>query len=1326
MSEDLLKPTKMNDASHSTNETSAERLHPIASLPINEAARLEALRRYNVLDTPPEAAFDRVTSLAARLFDVPIALVSLIDASRGWFKSCYGFDLREVQRDATICNFTLLSDQVLVIPDTRQDDRLTCNPFVQNEPGLRFYAGAPLLTQDGFTLGTLCLLDTKPRPALTTEQQATLADLAAVVMNELELRLATHKISQIDAALVEVTKSVAVVTGEAFFDALVQRFTKVLGVDYAYIGLVKDDDPKTIRTIATCAKNQLIDNFDYSLRNTPCEAAIAERKLCCYPNGVQTLFPNASLLNPLDIESYAAIPFFDSAGVPLGILGIMHGKPLENVQLAESLLTIFALRVVTEIERQQTETIRQQAQRNLEHQVIQRTAALSKTNQLLSLEVIDRQQAEADLQQEQEVLKVLLDNVQAGIVACNAEGVLTLFNRAARNFHGLPDPLLSPEQWAEHYDLYLPDGNPMAKEDIPLLRALQGEIVNQVEMVIVPKQGTARSLLASGQTIADAQGNKQGAVVVMHDITERKLAEATRLRLAEERTQLIQQQIQEQAARLEAEADQQRSAFLVAISTVLAASLDYEQTLARVADVVVPYFADWCTIDLLQNQAISRVAVAHSNPDKVKLGWELHQKYPKRLDDVAGVPRILRTGQAEMVAEIPDRAIAAIAKDAEHLQILRELGLKSRITSPLIARGQILGTISFVTAESDRRYAQADLALADDIAHRAAISIDNARLYREAQQAQQTAERSTERIARLQSVTAAFSESLTPDQVAQVIADHGIAALGANFALVALLNEASAELEVVQLVGDELSQSEGLQRFSLHAPLPLAEAVRSGKPIWAESSNDRARCYPHLPKQYVQYQFSAWISVPLMVEGHAVGGISLGFTEPQLLDEEQQAFILSLAQQCAQAIARAHLYESERIARNDAVRAVARSAEANRVKDEFLAVLSHELRTPLNPILGWAGLLRSGKLDAAKTAHAIETIERNAKLQTQLIEDLLDVSRILQGKLKLSIVPVNLAFTVQSALGTVQLAAEAKGIEFRTEVDDRSDATENLSDAAYPSRLMVLGDSVRLQQIIWNLLTNAIKFSDAGDRVTIRLSQVARHAQIQVIDSGKGIHPDFLPHMFEYFRQADSTSTRKFGGLGLGLAIVRHLVELHGGTVQAASLGEGQGATFTVQLPLLESRLAAGAKANDRFQPAPRLHLPLDGVRILLVDDDADARDLVAFILKQAGAIATVVDSAIAALDCFSKTKPDIIISDIGMPEKNGYGLIRDIRALSPTQGGQTPAIALTAYAGEIDQQQAFAAGFKTHMTKPVDAEQLVQAIAELVRATEASHHNID
>ncbi|PSB17702.1 diguanylate cyclase [filamentous cyanobacterium CCP2] len=1292
-------------------------LQPIAtslSQPINEAERLQALHRYNVLDTPPEIAFDRITSMAARLFDVPIAFVSLVDESRAWFKSCYGLKLREVPRNSTLCSFALLCNEVLVIPDTQQDDRLQDNPtdnpfapFVQKEPGVRFYAGAPLLTQDGFNLGTLCLLDTKPGKALTEQQQATLTDLAAMVVDELELRLAAQKVSHIDAALLQISQGVSAATGEAFFYALVQHFTNVLNVDYAYIGLADGADQETIRTIAACGKGQIIDNFEYLLRDTPCREVIQQRKLCCYPSRVQALFPNAPLLEPLKIESYAAIPFFDSVGTP-GLLGIMDGKPLENIQIIESLLTIFALRVTAELERQQAETSRQQAHHDLERLVENRTTELSQTNTHLSLEIAERQQAETALQTKQEMLNILLDHVQVGIVACDAEGILTLFNQTAREFHGLPNhgPMgqLLPDQWAEQYDLYMPDGKTrMPKEEIPLFRALQGQTVHNVEMIIAPHQGTRRTLLASGRAIVDAQGNKQGAVVAMHDITERKQIEA-------ERSQLIQEQIREQTARLEAEAGQRRAAFLVEVSTALAASLEYERTLASVADLVVPFFADWCAIDLVNyqlqsdaspdSQSIHRVAVAHRDPDKAKLGWELHRRYPQQQGATEGVPKVLRTGQAEMAAEIPDATLAAVAHDAEHLQILRELGLKSCIVSPLIARGQILGAISFVTAESDRRYSPSDLALAEDIAHRAAIAIDNARLYREAQQAQQAAERSAERIARLQSVTAACSESMTPDQVAEVIVEQGMAALGASFAMVALLNEMGSELEVVRVEGSELEQVEGWHRFSVNSPVPLAEAVRTGQPIWVEPTEQRVARYPHLAEHYQQQHFGAWVSIPLTVEGRTVGGMSFAFAEPELLNEEEQAFILSLSQQCAQAIVRTHLYEAERIARSEAVREAERSADANRIKDEFLAILSHELRSPLNPILGWVKMLRSGMLDTTKTAHALETIERNAKLQTQLIEDLLDVSRILQGKLSLTTVPVSLTLSIQAALETVRLAAEAKNIQIQTILN--------------PPDVQVLGDSARLQQIVWNLLSNAVKFTPPGGQVTIRLDKLTEFAQIQVCDTGKGIQPDFLPYVFDYFRQADSTTTRKFGGLGLGLAIVRHLAELHGGTVQAESQGEGQGATFTVRLPLLKDGGETCADQDSLFTDVSLNLQPLQGIRVLLVDDEADARDLVEFILKEAGAIVQAVDSAQSALAWLERFQPDILVSDIGMPEENGYSLLSKIRTLPAERGGQVPAIALTAYAREEDRNQALAVGFQQHLSKPVALNDLIQAIKNL------------
>ena len=816
-----------------------------------------------------------------------------------------------------------------------------------------------------------------------------------------------------------------------------------------------------------------------------------------------------------------------------------------------------------------------------------------------------------------------------------------------------------------------------------LSRAINQGVEHNLEYRIIWDDGSIRYAACRGKAFFNEAGKATHMSGVVLDITDRKQSEAERIQL-----------IQEQTARQEAEANQQRAGFLAQVSATLASCLDYESTLASVANLVVPYFADWCSVDLLQdNQLINRVAVAHQDPEKVKLGWELHQHYPRKLDEPGGVPKVLRTGLPEMVTEISDVALAKGIPDPEHLRIIREIGLKSCMMLPLMARERIFGAISFFTAESERRYSTPDFSLAEEIAHRAAIAIDNARLYQEAQQAQKTAEQALERIARLQSITAALSESLTPAQVSDVIVEQSMAALKASSALVALLNENKTELEIVRAVGYNQDLLDAWRYFPIDSPSPLAEAVRTGQPAWAESRQNRIARYPHLAEAYAQYDIDAWISIPLMVEGSAVGGITLGFIQLQELSGEDQAFILAVAQQCAQAIARAHLYEAERTARSAA-------EAANRIKDEFLAVLSHELRTPLNPILGWAKLMRTRKLDRATSDRALETIERNAKLQTQLIEDLLDVSRILQGKLNLNFGRINLVSVIEAAIETVRLSAEAKSIQIQTSLE--SGVGE------------VLGDANRLQQVIWNILSNAIKFTPIGGQVKIKLEQVSSQLQICVTDTGKGIAPEFLPYVFDYFRQADGATTRKFGGLGLGLAIVRHLVELHGGTVQAESLGEGQGATFTVRLPYLqdENKGIKDAKANSLVVAAQSS--PLSGLEILVVDDDADMREFLPFMLEQYGATVTVVASAIEALTALSQSQPNLIISDIGMPEMDGYMLMRQVRSLEPEQGGTIPAIALTAYAGEMDHQQAIAVGFQQHISKPVDPEELVRAIASL------------
>ncbi|MEH2193792.1 MAG: ATP-binding protein [Nostoc sp.] len=404
--------------------------------------------------------------------------------------------------------------------------------------------------------------------------------------------------------------------------------------------------------------------------------------------------------------------------------------------------------------------------------------------------------------------------------------------------------------------------------------------------------------------------------------------------------------------------------------------------------------------------------------------------------------------------------------------------------------------------------------------------------------------------------------------------------------------------------------------------------------------------------------------------------------------------VIDITERKAAEAERDRLLELEQAARTEA-------ETANRIKDEFLAVLSHELRSPLNPILGWARLLQTREFQPAEIKKAIATIERNAKLQAQLIEDLLDVSRILQGKLNLKMFPVNLVLVIEAGLETVRLAAEAKNIQIQTMLD--------------ASLGQVLGDSDRLQQVIWNLLSNAVKFTPEEGKINIQLERIDSQAQITVSDTGRGISPEFLPHVFEYFRQADGTTTRRFGGLGLGLAIVRHLVELHGGTIWAESLGEGQGAIFTVRLPLIKKELTPKQQINiNPLNPSSPDKI-LTGIQILVVDDDDDTREFHRFVLEEAGARVIAVASAKEALKVFAESELDILLSDIGMPETDGYMLMRQVRALQPKQAKQIPAIALTAYAGEINQQQALASGFQKHLSKPVEPDELVKAIATLI-----------
>jgi signal transduction histidine kinase/ActR/RegA family two-component response regulator len=434
------------------------------------------------------------------------------------------------------------------------------------------------------------------------------------------------------------------------------------------------------------------------------------------------------------------------------------------------------------------------------------------------------------------------------------------------------------------------------------------------------------------------------------------------------------------------------------------------------------------------------------------------------------------------------------------------------------------------------------------------------------------------------------------------------------------------------------------------------------------------------------------MTVPLVARGRKLGSLMLATSgSERRFTRADLTLVEDLARRAATAVDNALLYEI-------AQRERANLEEANRAKDEFLAMVSHELRTPLNSMLGWTQLLRTGKLDESMLRRAIETIERNAKSQAQIIADLLDVSRIVTGKLQLEIRPIELAPIVEAALDAVRPAIKAKSIELEISLDRSLEP--------------IAGDPDRLQQVAWNLLSNAIKFTPAGGWIGVRLERVSGEAVLTVADSGIGIDDEFLPYVFDRFRQADASSTRAYGGLGLGLSIVRNLVDLHGGRIEALSEGKDKGATFRIWFPLTSAGVVRQASVGDEHDASSGA---LDGVRVLVVEDEPDGQEIFRLILEACGADVRVASCVPEALEAFGAEPPDVLLSDIGLPGESGYDLIRHVRSLEPERGGRVPSVALTAFASDADRRLALGAGFDHHLPKPVEPAALVALVRTLV-----------
>ncbi len=844
------------------------------------------------------------------------------------------------------------------------------------------------------------------------------------------------------------------------------------------------------------------------------------------------------------------------------------------------------------------------AHRELEQRVADRTAELGRTT---------------------EFLQALLENVQTGVVACDAAGVLTLFNGVTRALHGLPQEPIPPDQWAGRYRLYRPDGEtPMATADIPLFRALRGERVREAEMVIAPAGEPPRTVLSSGQAFSDAQGNLLGAVVSMHDVTARRRAEAAVRQAHEELERRVEERTRalsganaalrdgEERFRQLADSmpqivwtarpggdidymnrrwheftglpatvgnegwgqilhpddaapaterwaaslrsgtpfemevrlldsrrrtyrwhlirtvavhdgagavarwfgtatdinDQKRaeesSRYLAEASAALAGVVDYESTLQKVANLAVPYFADWSAVDVADDGTLRRLAVAHQDPEKVRLAHELMRDYPPDPQAPGGAVAVLRTGTPELVADITDDMLVHGARDERHLGLVRSLGLRSYLCVPLVVSGRPFGVLTFATAESGRAYTGADLALATDLAHRAGVAVENTQLY---------------------------------------------------------------------------------------------QALR----------------------------------------------------------------------------------------------------DADRRKDEFLATLAHELRNPLAPIRNALQILKMPRVDAATVGRSRDMMERQVHQLVRLVDDLLDVSRVMRGKIELRKERVELATVVARAVETVQPLVDAQGHELSVRLPHES--------------LPLDADPVRLAQVVGNLLTNAAKYTESNGRIWLTAERDGDVSVLRVRDDGIGIAPAMLPRIFELFVQVDHASTKAQGGLGIGLTLVKNLVQMHDGSVEARSAGLGKGSEFTVRLPL--------STGTDQTAPGPEPGLATptvspSGHRLLVVDDNQDAADSLAMLLRLQGHEVRVAHSGPAALEMTKGYAPDVVFLDIGMPGMDGYEVARRLRQQPGVE--KVVLAALTGWGQQEDRRRTAEAGFDHHLVKPPEPKAVEDILADLKR----------
>jgi PAS domain S-box-containing protein len=882
-------------------------------------------------------------------------------------------------------------------------------------------------------------------------------------------------------------------------------------------------------------------------------------------------------------------------------------------------------------------------------------------------DITEQKRMEEELRRKEHELTDFIQNAAVGLHWVGPDGIIIWANQAEMDLLGYTKDEYIGHHIAEFH------ADEVVINDI-LSRLSNKETLLNYEARLISKDGSIRHVLISSNVRWDGERFIHTRCFT-RDVTERKLAEEAR------------------------RDNEQRLHIMADIGVALTTNHTLREMLHDCAGAMVRHldaaFARVWTLNeeenVLELQASAGMYTHLDGPHsripvgKFKIGLIAGERRAHLTNQVVGDPRV---GDQEWA---------------------RREGMVAFAGYPLIIEDSLVGVVAMFARKP---LAEITLQLLESVANQIALGIERMKV-------EDRLREQTETLEAVNRIGAMLSAELDQEKLVQAVTDAATELTGAHFGsfFYNVFNEQGGAFMLYTLSGvprEAFSHLPMPRATDLFGPTFRGEGTILIRDVKKDARYGKNSPYYGMPPGHLPV--ISYLAVPVTSRsGQVIGGLFFGHPDEAVFTERDARIVEGLAAQTAIAMDNARLYQKaqqsvrEREELLNREQAARQEAEvASRAKDEFLSMLSHELRTPLNAILGWTRVLQAGKRDDEVLDRAIETIHRNSLLQARLIEDLLDVSRIISGKLRLDAQPTDPTTVINAAVDTLRPAADAKAIRIQAVMDFGAG--------------IVLGDPGRLQQVIWNLLSNAIKFTPKGGKVQVQLERINSHIEVTVSDTGPGIDEGFLPYVFDRFRQADSTSARTHGGLGLGLAIVRHLVELHGGTVEAANRADQQGAIFTVKLPLMVVRnpTASLATESERVHPAASGNLPfdcppsLDGLKVLAVDDEADARQLLVVVLEQCGAEVMTCGTAREALEALGRFKPDILVSDIGMPGEDGYALMEQVRSLDAEHGGRVPAVALTAYARVEDRLRALGAGYNMHVPKPVEPAELALVIASL------------